>query len=65
MQTETVKPARAGLKVRDPERGGHLREDGDTVPLNSYWLRRKADGDVISVKDTAKPAAAPKKRDEE
>ena len=58
MQTEKLKPARPGLKVRDLERGGHLPETGREVPLTSYWLRRKRDGDVVA----AKPAAPPKQQ---
>lgn len=65
MRTETVKPARSGLKVRDPERGGHLPEAGAIVPLNSYWLRRLRDRDVGLVTPPTQPAATSKKRDEE
>lgn len=42
-----VKPATENLKVRDPERGGHLPAAGEDVPDTEYWRRRKADGDVI------------------
>jgi hypothetical protein len=48
-----VKPV-PGRQVPDPDRGGYLSEDGRTVELTQYWLRRKADGDVIE----AKPSAA-------
>ena len=67
MRTEKLKPARPGLKVRDPERGGHMPETGAAVPLNSYWLRRKHDGDVVAVKAASRPsrAVATQKRDEE
>lgn len=65
MRTETVKPAREGLKVRDPERGNHLPEAGASVPLTSYWLRRLRDRDVVPVTLPTQPAATSKKRDEE
>lgn len=50
MQTKFLKPA-DGLKVRKPA-GGHLSPDGEAVELNSYWLRRIADGDVAEAKPT-------------
>lgn len=55
-KTMYVKPAE-GLIVRDPVTGNPLPADGDHVPRISYWLRRQADGDVI----TAKPVNPPKK----
>lgn len=42
-----IKPA-PGLHVRMPN-GNVLPEEGAQVELNSYWLRRLADGDVIEV----------------
>jgi hypothetical protein len=39
-----VRPA-DGLKMRHPD-GRHLAEDGDMVPLNSYWRRRIAGGEL-------------------
>ncbi len=53
-QTQFIKPA-AGLKVRDPK-GGHLPAEGTEVTLDSYWIRRIQDGDVVKA---AKPKAAP------
>jgi hypothetical protein len=66
MQTRFIKPA-PGLKVRKPD-GGELKAEGEKVEINSYWLRRLADGDV-SARDTVPGArgaadivpAAPKK----
>lgn len=43
-----------GLVVRDPATGKALPPEGAMVPINSYWRRRLADGDV-----TAAPAAKP------
>ena len=43
-----VKPATEELKVRDPERGGHLPTDGAEVPDTEYWRRRLADADVVA-----------------
>lgn len=42
--TIKVVPAE-GRKVRFPD-GRELPDKGDTVPRDSYWLRRIADGDV-------------------
>lgn len=46
MKTMFVKPAKEGLKVRDPK-GGHLPAEGAEVPCNPYWNRRLRDGDVV------------------
>lgn len=56
-----VKPAQpngadAPLKVRKPT-GGHLAEQGEYVPDESYWRRRLNDGDVVQA-DPPKEAAA-------
>lgn len=55
--TKFVKPA-PGLKVRNPETGLHLPDEGDQVPLTTYWRRRLKDGDVVDAKPakSAKPA---------
>ncbi|MBI2769992.1 MAG: DUF2635 domain-containing protein [Burkholderiales bacterium] len=51
-------------QVRKPT-GGYLPQEGDTVPKDSYWLRRIADGDVVEAEAppepeaTTAPAAAP------
>lgn len=45
-----IKPARAGLIVRDPDRQGRpLDELGEQKPDNQYWRRRLRDGDVVLV----------------
>jgi len=36
-------------KVNDPEAHAHLPAEGRRVAVNSYWLRRLKDGDVIEV----------------
>lgn len=48
MSVKHLKP-KDGLKVYDPEAHAHLPEDGRRVTVNSYWLRRLKDGDVIEV----------------
>jgi hypothetical protein len=40
-----------GLRVRKPD-GTLLAPEGEVVEMNSYWLRRLADGDVA-------PASSP------
>lgn len=49
------KPA-AGREVPDPEKGGFLPPEGRDVEATAYWLRRKAEGDVIEVEE--KPTKA-------
>lgn len=58
--TMWVKPARAGLIVRDPETMKQLPDDGAEVPVNSYWIRRLRDGDVVEVEARTKKLAATK-----
>jgi hypothetical protein len=45
-----VKPA-PGLKVRFPETGAALPEEGREVPETTYWLRRLRAGDVVIVRE--------------
>ena len=57
----TVKPACAGLLVRNPHRDhAPLAAGGETVPYDAWVIRRLADGDVVEVKPGA-PAEKPKK----
>lgn len=49
MQTLFLKPAVPGSVVRDPETGRILAPSGSTVPNNSYWRRRIADGSAVAV----------------
>jgi len=49
-----IKPAKPELKVRKPV-NGYLAAEGEEVNADSYWLRRKADGDVV---EAARPADA-------
>lgn len=53
-----VKPARKGLVVRKPN-CAQLAAEGETVPENSYWLRRIRGGDVVKI--TPPKKSAPKK----
>ena len=50
-----VRPARAGLKVPDPDHGGHLPESGAWVNWSTFWQRQLQDGDVV-VADAEAPA---------
>lgn len=50
-----VKPA-PGRKVRDPHSKLPIPESGANVdPLESYWVRRLAAGDVVEVKAPTSP----------
>lgn len=42
-----VRPSRAGLRVRDPDRGGVLPESGAWVHWSVYWERQLSDGSVV------------------
>jgi hypothetical protein len=42
-----------GRRVRDPQTLALLPPDGQRKPLNSYWLRRLRDGDVMRVAELA------------
>ena len=53
-----VKPATEELKVRDPERGGHLPTDGAEVPDTEYWRRRLADAAGPACQPAPRPADA-------
>lgn len=45
-----VKPARAGLIVRFPEKPSRvLADEGEDVPRSTYWIRRLKAGDVVPV----------------
>lgn len=46
-QTSTVKPVN-GVYLRKPD-GQILSADGETVIVDSYWLRRLNEGDVTEV----------------
>lgn len=50
-----VKPV-SGRQVPDPEKGGFLPPEGRAVEATIYWLRRLAEGDVVTVDLDAKPA---------
>lgn len=52
METWTLKPA-PGISVRKPG-GALLAADGESLPKNSYWLRRFNDGDVAVIKPKTK-----------
>lgn len=54
-----MKPAE-GRKVRDPISLRHLPDEGAYVPEDTFWLRRKQDGDVVDAIPPAdeKPKAA-------
>jgi hypothetical protein len=50
--TVVLKPT-PGLSVRDPQTARPLHADGEPKELNSYWLRRLREGDVIRVEEKA------------
>lgn len=50
----TVKPARSGLIVLDPNTGRALPEEGDEVLRTSYWRRAINAGDVVIVPQPSK-----------
>ncbi|MGY3873499.1 DUF2635 domain-containing protein [Aeromonas dhakensis] len=56
-----LKP-KEGLTIRKPD-GSKLAAEGERVPRTSFWLKRLADGDVLTVeeaqadKEDVKPAA--------
>lgn len=47
--TLTLKPAAIGLVVRDPVTRLPLAADGEDKPIDTYWCRRLAAGDVVAV----------------
>ncbi len=53
-----VKPARAGLIVRDPITLRPLPETGAEVPETSYWLLHMRDGAIVRCNPPAPPAQA-------
>jgi len=54
----TIKPARSGLILRDPDDGYSLIPDaGKQVVSSVYWQRRIDDGDAVLV-DTTQSSAA-------
>jgi hypothetical protein len=50
--------ARKGLIVRDPVTRKPLAEEGEMKMVNTYWLRRIKDGDVVRTKTIEAPAEA-------
>lgn len=59
-----VKPAphpeipEALLKVRHPRTHAFMKDDGEEVPENRFWLRRLSQGDVVKVEAKAEEPAA-------
>ncbi|MGX2947352.1 DUF2635 domain-containing protein [Frederiksenia canicola] len=54
METIKIKPAKATIKVRDPDTLEFLNDKGEEKPRNSYWLARLRDGDVVMVESKPK-----------
>lgn len=50
-----VKPA-AGRTIRWPRTMTPLRDAGEHVPADAYWLRAVADGDLVEADPPAEPA---------
>ena len=46
---EFIKPAK-GLLIRDPQTREQLPAEGKEVVMNTYWMRRINDGDVVIAK---------------
>tara|TARA_A100000171_G_C2075100_1_gene116726 strand:+ start:280 stop:504 length:225 start_codon:yes stop_codon:yes gene_type:complete len=42
-----IKPARAGLVVRQPHNGQALPPEGALVDWSGHWVRRKAEGAIV------------------
>lgn len=59
-----LKPAK-GLKVRDPDRGDFLPDDGREVVLTTFWRRRLRDGDVVEAKTQSSSSVAKSKSKEQ
>jgi len=57
-QTFKLKPANAGITVRDPETRRPLAAKGEIKPRTPYWMRRIADGDVLDVTKKNKDGGA-------
>lgn len=53
-----LKPAKAGLIVRDPDTGKPLAEDGEVKTRSTYWIRRIKQGDVTAATPTGTDTAA-------
>jgi hypothetical protein len=56
-KTKVIKPAKPGLKVGVPGLRRYLAEQGEPMPMTTYWRRRLIAGDVVEVK-AAPPAPA-------
>lgn len=57
MRTIFVRPARAGLVIRMPEREKRqLPQAGANVPMSEYWIRRLQDGSVVKGAASVAPA---------
>lgn len=55
-----IKPI-SGRRVPDPEKGGVVPPKGRVVvDHDQYWLRRLADGDVVTVDQKSTPAKGSK-----
>lgn len=63
--TAKLRPAHADVVVRDPVTMLPLADDGEAKPLDGYWARRLADGDVVEIAPppTPKQAAAKARAD--
>ena len=61
---QAILKASDGLTIRDPETLRPLSEAGEIKPLNAYWLRRLAEGDVIEIESAAESPSAEAKEDE-
>lgn len=50
-----LKPASEGLMVLNPVTYWYLPSQGAEVLMDSYWVRRLQDGDVVEVVEVVEP----------
>lgn len=62
MNTIFAKPAEG--RIVPLEDGADWPADGKDVPLNRYYRRRLADGDIVETRRPAKPKPEPAKKPE-
>lgn len=53
-----VRPAREGLRVRDPDHADDLPEGGRVVRWSTYWEAQRRDGSVTTAPAPDAPADA-------
>ena len=64
MKFMKIKPAKPGLRIRDPETKRPIPDEGKKVKWSSYWERRKLDGSIVFCSDLAVERPKKKKKKE-